>query len=135
MNSSSSKYTPAPIALQELLALEMPPLRWVIPDILPEGLILLAGKPKLGNGWLALEIARAIAAGGSVLSKLPVVQGGVLYLALEDHTRRLQSRAKQLLASMTCVPSGIEFETRWPRFDQGGLLHLENYLKAHSYVR
>ncbi len=133
--SPSSDYKPSPFTLQELLARELPPVRWAIPDILPEGLTLLAGKPKLGKSWFALSVALSIAAGGFALGKQPVTQGEVLYLALEDNERRLQSRAKQLLASMSGVPSGIEFELHWPRLDQGGLKHLEEYLETHPNVR
>ncbi len=132
---SSSDYTPAPFTLQELLDRQLPPIQWAIPDILPEGLMLLAGKPKLGKSWLALSVALAVAAGGVALGTYPVTQGEVLYLALEDNERRLQARAQQLLASMTTVPNTIAFELRWPRLDQGGLLHLEEYLKAHPHVR
>jgi AAA domain len=133
--SPPNEYTPSPFTLQELLARELPPVRWAIPDILPEGLTLLAGKPKLGKSWLALSVALAVAAGGVALGKQPVTQGEVLYLALEDNERRLQSRAKQLLASMTSVPNEIAFELHWPRLDQGGLQHLEEYLEMHPRVR
>jgi RecA-family ATPase len=61
---------------------------------LPEGLTLPAGKPKLGKSWLALSVAFAVAAGGVALGTYPVAQGEVLYLALEDNERRLQSCAK-----------------------------------------
>jgi hypothetical protein len=132
---SSYEFTPAPFTLQELLARQLPPIQWAIPDILPEGLTLLAGKPKLGKSWLALAIALAVAAGGAALGTYPVTQGEVLYLALEDNERRLQARAQQLLASMTTVPNTMAFELRWPRLDQGGLLHLEEYLQAHPQVR
>jgi hypothetical protein len=142
-SSSSSSYiipfplenTPATITLQVLLDKELPPVRWAIPYILPEGLTLLAGKPKQGKSWLALSVALAIAAGGVALGKQPVTQGDVLYLALEDNERRLQTRAKQLLASMTSVPHSIEFALDWPRLDQGGLLYLEAYLEAHPGLR
>ena len=36
---------------------------------------------------------------------------------------------------MTSVPSGIEFALQWPRLDQGGLKHVEEYLKTHPNVR
>jgi hypothetical protein len=132
---SSSEYVPAPFTLQELLARQLPPVQWAIPDILPEGLTLLAGKPKLGKSWLALSVALAVASGGVALGAYPVTQGEVLYLALEDNERRLQSRAQQLLASMTTVPNTISFELRWPRLDQGGLTYLEEYLQTHLDVR
>src|SRR6266516_1820059 len=132
---SSSEYVPAPFTLQELLARQLPPVKWAIPDILPEGLTLLAGKPKLGKSWLALAMALAVASGGVALGTYPVSQGEVLYLALEDNERRLQSRARQLLASMSSVPNTISFELRWPRLDQGGLTYLEEYLQTHPDVR
>jgi hypothetical protein len=126
---------PTPFTLQNLLAKDLPPVRWAIPDILPEGLTLLAGKPKLGKSWLALSIALAIAAGGYALGKQTVTKGEVLYLALEDNERRLQARAIQLLDVMSEVPSGIEFALDWPRLDQGGLQYLEEYLQAHPHLR
>ncbi len=33
----------------ELQGRVFPPIKWIVPDILPEGLTLLAGKPKLGK--------------------------------------------------------------------------------------
>ena len=119
--SSPAGVKPRVFSLQELLSWELPPVRWAIPDILPEGLTLLAGKPKLGKSWLALSAALSIAAGGVALGTQPVAKGDVLYLALEDNARRLQSRARQILASMTEIPSGIEFALDWPRLGEGGL--------------
>jgi AAA domain len=132
---STYEYVPTPFTLKELLAKQLPPVQWAIPDILPEGLTLLAGKPKLGKSWLALAMALAVASGGVALGTYPVTQGEVLYLALEDNERRLQSRAQQLLASMTTVPTSISFELRWPRLDQGGLTYVEEYLQTHPDVR
>ncbi len=132
---SAEQTQPTIFSLQELLSWELPPVRWAIPDILPEGLTLLAGKPKLGKSWLALSTALAIAAGGVALGTQPVAKGEVLYLALEDNARRLQARSRQLLTSMTGVPQGIEFALSWPRLDAGGVDCLEAYLKAHPDVR
>ena len=133
--TSTGQQTPTIFSLQDLLSWELPPVRWAIPDILPEGLTLLAGKPKLGKSWLALSTALAIAAGGVALGTQPVTRGEVLYLALEDNARRLQARSKQLLTSMTGVPQGIDFALSWPRLDAGGVDCLEAYLKAHPDVR
>ena len=126
---------PAIFSLQDLLSWEVPPIRWAIPAILPEGLTLLIGKPGLGKSWLALSLALSIAAGGMALGTQPVTQGDVLYLALEENARRLQARARQLLASMTGVPSGMECALDWPRLGEGGLTSLEDYLKAHPNTR
>ena len=80
-------------------------------------------------------MALAVASGGVALGTYPVTQGDVLYLALEDNERRLQSRAQQLLASMTRVPTSIRFALGWPRLDEGGLTYLEEYLQTHPDVR
>ena len=133
--AGDTRIVPHIVVLATGLARRLPPVQWAIPDILPEGLTLLAGKPKLGKSWLALAMALAVASGGVALGTYPVTQGEVLYLALEDNERRLQSRAQQLLASMSSVPNSISFELRWPRLDQGGLLHLEEYLQTHPDVR
>jgi hypothetical protein len=133
--ASTGQQTPTIFSLQDLLSWELPPVRWAIPDILPEGLTLLAGKPKLGKSWLALSTALAIAAGGVALGTQPVTRGEVLYLALEDNARRLQARSKQLLTSMTGVPEGIDFALAWPRLNEGGVDCLEVYLQAHPDVR
>jgi len=133
--SPMSENKPTIFNLRELLSWELPPVRWAVPEILPEGLTLLAGKPKLGKSWLALSLALSIAAGGVALGKQPVTQGDVLYLALEENARRLQARARQLLASMTEVPHGLEFALDWPRLAEGGLSYLEDYLKTHPNTR
>jgi hypothetical protein len=126
---------PAIFSLRDLLSWEVPPIRWAIPAILPEGLTLLAGKPGLGKSWLALSLALSIAADSVALGTLPVTQGDVLYLALEENARRLQARARQLLASMTGIPSGMECALDWPRLNEGGLASLKDYLQAHPNTR
>ena len=126
---------PTIFSLPDLLSWELPPVRWTIPDILPEGLTLLAGKPKLGKSWLALSVALSIAAGGMALGVQPVTKGDVLYLALEDNARRLQSRAKRLLASISGTPSNLDFALDWPRLSEGGVAYLEEYLKGHPNLR
>jgi RecA-family ATPase len=75
----------------ELLEDNWPEPNWALPGILPVGLNLLAGPPKVGKSWLALQIAQAVAIGGMALDER-VQQGNVLYLALEDPPRRMHDR-------------------------------------------
>ena len=77
--------------------MDFPEPRWIVPGIVPEGTTILAGKPKMGKSWLALGTSVAVAAGGVALGTKRVERGAVLYLALEDNPRRLQSRLKKLL--------------------------------------
>src|SRR5262245_18590110 len=74
-----------------------PEIRWMLTDLLPEGLTLLAGRPKVGKSWLALDIALGVGDGGSVMGSIrPASTGDVLVLALEDNPRRLQKRCHKL---------------------------------------
>ncbi len=96
----------------DLLRKELPPVRYVVPGYIAEGLTVLAGRPKLGKSWLALDLAVAVATGGAALGSIRVEQGDVLYLALEDNERRLQKRLMQLLppfrdAGAACCRDGV----------------------------
>jgi hypothetical protein len=115
----------------DLMAQELPPIRWAVPGIMSEGLALLAGKPKLGKSWLALGIAGAKASGGVALGTIPVERGQVLYLALEDNRRRLQKRLGKILGDSP-APPGLHIATEWPRTDEGGAELIGDWLALHS---
>ena len=78
----------------QILTTEFPEPVWAVPGILPVGLTLLAGAPKVGKSWLALQFAQAVASGGEVFGQ-HVEKGAVLYMALEDSGRRLQERMRK----------------------------------------
>lgn len=82
------------ISADQLLTTDWPEPIWAIPDLLPVGLTILAGKPKVGKSWLALQLAQSVATGGMALDR-KVKKGPVLYLALEDPPRRLADRMRK----------------------------------------
>lgn len=88
-----------------------PPLEWTVEGILPEGLGLLVAPPKAGKSWMVANIGLACAAGGTALGKISVKQRPVLYLALEDGHRRLQSRFRTLMEGQA-LPAKLEVVTR-----------------------
>ncbi len=80
-------------------AANSPPLKFVIPGLIPVGLTILAGPPKGGKSWLALQIAVAADMGGEVLGIcMPKLK--VYYLALEDNEYRIADRLKKQTAGM-----------------------------------
>lgn len=123
-----------PVRAIELLAKRISPIRWAVEDIIPEGLVLLAGKPKMGKSWLALALGLSVASGRSLIDGMTVQQGDVLYLGLEDTERRLRDRLRLLLGDRY-PPEGLELVTSCPRLDQGGSQHIAAWLEAHPQAR
>ncbi|MDT5050513.1 MAG: hypothetical protein QOG75_6425, partial [Mycobacterium sp.] len=80
---------------------EFPPLEYAVPGIIPEGFGLLVSPPKAGKSWLVCGIGLACAAGGLALGRISVDKRPVLYLALEDGQRRLQSRCRRIMHGPT----------------------------------
>lgn len=97
------------LSAKYLLTATWPEPVWVVPELLPAGLAFLAGRPKLGKSWLALQIALGVATGGRLFDR-PIERGSVLYAALEDSPRRLQDRMRKLGWPAT-QPGEAEFYT------------------------
>lgn len=76
---------------EEIGAMTFPPINFLVEGILPPGLCFLAGRPKAGKSWLALQIAYAVAQGQLVIGR-KARAGTVVIYALEDNLRRLNWR-------------------------------------------
>jgi hypothetical protein len=108
--------------VEELYAAVLPEPKWIVPGLLPTGLASLAGRPKLGKSWLALQLAAAVAEGGSFLGR-QVQQGPVLFIALEDPPLRLRERVRRLWVERGAA---IQFYTDWPALNgEQGMYKLE----------
>jgi hypothetical protein len=126
--------TPTTISASFLLGLELPEARWAVPDVLPEGVTILAGKPKIGKSWLALGLGVAVGSGGRALGKIAVEPGEALYMGLEDNVRRLQKRMRKMLAGGE-APRRLEVTTDWPQLDEGGVEALDGWLDKRPDAR
>jgi len=128
---------------EALMGMEFPPVKYIVPGLFVEGATILAGAPKLGKSWMALEIALAVATGGECLGDIKCEQGDVLYIALEDNQRRLQSRLKKLIFPL--ILPGVKQErpkldrlhlhTKWPRASDGGIAAIRKWLESHPAAR
>jgi hypothetical protein len=114
---------------------EFPPVSYVIPGYVAEGVTLLAGKPKCGKSWMALDWSLAVGCGGYAFGDVPVEKGDVLYLALEDNQRRLQRRVRQFLGDEAEKPSRVSFATECPTLDKGGLKAIREWCARAALPR
>src|SRR5829696_2834797 len=125
---------PETFTAADLMGLKLPEVRWAVPDIVPEGVTLLAGKPKLGKSWFTLGLGVATATGAVALGTKRVEQGECLYLALEDNRRRLRKRLDKLLSGSP-APEGLHIALAWPRLNEGGAEALDEWLEVHPDAR
>jgi predicted ATP-dependent serine protease len=115
-------HTVTAAALQRMT---FPPVSFVVPGLIAEGLTILAGRPKIGKSWLALESCLGVAAGHSILGGVMPVAGDVLYCALEDNRRRLHRRINKLLR--TEWPERLILTTSLRRLDDGGVEDISDW--------
>ena len=121
----------------ELSKMELPEPRWAVNGLIPEGLSVLAGKPKLGKSWMAVDVMIAIAEGGKTLDYVEVNKGDVLYLALEDGPRRMRDRLQKMHVpyARPDLGSHLFFTHQSPRQDEGGKGAVERWLVEHPDAR
>ncbi|MBZ0139776.1 MAG: helicase RepA family protein [Pseudorhodoplanes sp.] len=112
-----------------LAAQDFPPVAFVVPGYVAEGLTVIAGRPKTGKSWLALGWAAAVASGGVAFGSIEVEAGDVLYLALEDNDRRLKRRLEQMMPD-AAKPARLHLTTHCPRLGAGGIEAITEWCKG-----
>ena len=110
-----------------LLGIPYEPLSFIVEDLLPQGLHLLAGAPKIGKSWLALWLCLRVAQGES-LWNFATKPCEVLYLCLEDSFQRIQNRLLDLTED---APSTLHFAVMSEQLHSGLVEQMEQFLKAH----
>lgn len=112
---------------ETLMTTPLPPIRFTINGLLPQGLHILAGAPKVGKSWLALWLCLRIAKGEAVW-EFPSTRGDVLYLCLEDSYSRIQNR---LLDITDDAPPNLFFATMSEKLRSGLEQQIERFLAEH----
>lgn len=117
----------AVIDSETLMNSEFRERRFCVETLLPQGLCMLAGAPKIGKSWMALDLALHVAK-GEALWGLKVHPGTVLYLCLEDGNGRIHDR----LNAITDEGAGnlfLSFEA--DSLNDGLISQLMNFKKEH----
>ncbi len=121
------------ITAEELLKMEFPEPKFSVKNLIQEGATLFAGTPKRGKSWFALQLAVAVSQGKFFLGNIPTKKLGVLYLALEDHKRRLKDRL-QTLNKLGEIQdqANLIFSTEISRASDGGLDMIDKFIQTHT---
>ena len=108
---------PKTITAEELLSTPLPPVKWIVPGLLPAGLALFAGPSKAGKSWLTLWLCLQVAQGKPMWGR-EIEPQAVLYLSLEDTLNRLQDRLFRLMGSED-TPEKLILQTECQSIGQG----------------
>jgi replicative DNA helicase len=119
-----------------LMGMQFPAPKWAVDGLIPEGLTILAGSPKLGKSWLMLQLALSITTGLRAFDRYDTQPGAVLYLALEDTFRRMQSRLRTLRKRWPDIETqGLTIQIVAKRIGEGLEAELRGWLRENPKAR
>ena len=107
------------------------PTPFLVDELIPEGLHILAGAPKIGKSWLALWLCLCVSQ-GQPLWNFATTQGEVLYLSLEDSFQRIQTRLFDLTED---APPTLHFAIMADTLKHGLEQQIEQFLTEHPTTK
>ena len=107
------------------------PTHFLVDELVPEGLHILAGAPKIGKSWLALWLCLCVSQ-GQPLWNFATAQGEVLYLSLEDSFQRIQTRLIDLTED---APPTLRFAIMADTLKHGLEQQIEQFLAEHPTTK
>ncbi len=105
----------------------LPKRSFCIETLLPEGISMLGGAPKIGKSWMVLDIGLHVAKGIPIWN-LPTMKGTVLYLALEDSLFRIQDRLNRLTDE---APGNLYFAIASGKLADTLCSQIEHFVSEH----
>ena len=107
------------------------PTHFLVDELIPKGLHILAGAPKIGKSWLALWLCLCVAQ-GQALWNFATTQGEALYLSLEDSFQRIQTRLFDLTED---APLTLHFAIMADTLKHGLEQQIEQFLTEHPNTK
>ena len=112
---------------ETLMDMKLPPTKFCVETLLPQGMCILGGASKIGKSWWVLDMCIRIAK-GEPMWDLKTTKGTTLYLCLEDTLRRVQNR---LLCITDEVPPNAFFATSAGTLSDGLCEQIREFVKEH----
>lgn len=119
-------------SFEELQRKELPPVKFFVEGLIPQGLTIIASLPKIGKSWMMLDLGISIARGTSFLG-FKTRKAGVMYLALEDSENRLKDRTNKLLDNQK-APKNFRYAIRCDDLGNGLISELEDIRKKEPDI-
>ena len=116
---------------EQLQSAPYAPVPFLVDELLPEGLHILAGAPKIGKSWLALWLCLC-ASQGQALWNFATTQGEALYLSLEDSFQRIQTRLFDLTED---APPTLHFAIMSDTLKHGLEQQIEQFLTDYPATK
>lgn len=113
---------------ETLMDMKLPPTKFCVETLLPQGISMLGGAPKIGKSWMVLDLCVRIAKDQTIWN-LPTRKGTTLYLCLEDPLSRVQQRLCMLTDE---VPDNAYFATAAGTLVDGLCEQIRNFVSEHS---
>ena len=112
---------------ETLMDMRLPPGRVCVAGVLPQGVVILGGAPKIGKSWMVMDLCVSVAKGSPIWG-MPTAQGATLYLCLEDTLRRVQERLNRLTDE---APANAFFAVAASTLDGGLCLQIADFVNEH----
>lgn len=112
---------------ETLMDMKLPPTKFCVETLLPQGISMLGGAPKIGKSWMVLDLCVRIAKGETIWN-LQTRKGTTLYLCLEDPLSRVQQRLCMLTDE---VPENAYFATAAGTLADGLCEQIRNFVSEH----
>jgi phage/plasmid primase-like uncharacterized protein len=125
---------PRSVSIARIMATDYKPIKWAVEGIVPEGLTVLAGRPKFGKSWLMLGLSYAISNGIEAWGYGKTKKASVYYLALEDSERRIKDRVQSMEGYFDTYPDNLHIFTDFPKLGQGFVDELDRLISADGNV-
>ena len=112
----------------DLIDARLPKKKFCVEGLIPQGLIVLGGAPKIGKSWMMMDLCLSVAKGENFWG-FETNKSTVLYLCLEDNLSRVQTRILQLTDD---APENVYFATSAGTIDEGLLEQIEKFVSIEK---
>ena len=116
---------------EEIITTSYKPTEFVVGGLIAQGLYILAGAPKVGKSWLALDMCLSIAKGEKVIGR-ETLSGTALYLCLEDSYVRIQNRLYEITDTPT---EKLYFSIMADKIGDGLEVEIEKFKSEHPDLK